>query len=67
MVVFIRGVITASIADMAVTGDVKKLVVYGVILMVAVSGVITRCLATYGSGVWTGITVMLIPAIRVAI
>jgi hypothetical protein len=59
--------IKSSIAVTVITMVKKQHVVYGVTLKVVVRGVFTRCLAMYGSGVWIGMTVMLIPVICMAI
>jgi hypothetical protein len=58
---------TANIADGIRIEEVKGHVVHGIIQTAAARGVFTRCLAMYGSGVWIGMTVMLIPVIRLAI
>jgi hypothetical protein len=70
MAVFTLGVITgrtASIAVIHITEEMIQPVVYGIVLKVIAHGVITRCLVMYWSGVWIGMSVMLIPVIRLAI
>jgi hypothetical protein len=57
----------ASIAVTVIIKETKRHVVYGDSLKVAVPGVITRCLATYGNGVQTGMMKMHIQVIKLAI